>query len=579
MTEIVLTPPSGEDFGYVALRLIDSWVDGTDSGDTPDYTPARGTVRFRPKELSSRRTDAIVLRNDVVVGIDETTGELVNRETMARGPQKLWAAVWTVDFSGVMSASKPANFDFEVRPEHTLSAPLQLAKAQPYTPPKGVSVQTVLLPTAVPGKVLGATSTGLAWVDAPTGPGGVTIYATKAEAQAAGGGFYIDSGSVVPTDPELTQVTAAGPTWTDNTTSGGGTWTTPTEAGVTYSPASGTATAGQSVTVTATAKAGYALTGVTSWQHTFPAAAATPVTATAPTADDAADTYTIPSKTGVEYLVGGSVKPAGTYSVGDVDATVTVTARATTGYNLTGASSWTLTFTKKAVASVPSGAYDDAVLADNPGIYVPLDDAAGTTAPRVLGAWSAYNTIGLVGSPAPTFGAAGVGDGATSLAKSVAASGFTTNEAEVMRGATTAAAAGSGLASFTLEILVDGLSSAAPSAGGSPVYGLTQAVIGLKGDGRVTGPAGLEQSTTSGPLSTRMHLAYTWDGTTARLYRNGTEVASSTTLKPALTFKNKLFLDNSGGWSPTGRFGGAALYDKALAASRILAHAQAAGLA
>ena len=172
MTETVLAPPSGEDFGYVALRLIDSWGDKTDSGDTPDYTPARGTVRFRPKELASRRTDAIVLRNDVIVGINETTGELVNRETMARGPQKLWAGVWTVDFSGVMSASKPASFDFEVRPEHTLAAPLQLASVQPYRPPTGVSVNTILVPTPVAGKVLGATSTGLAWVDAPTGPSG-----------------------------------------------------------------------------------------------------------------------------------------------------------------------------------------------------------------------------------------------------------------------------------------------------------------------------------------------------------------------------------------------------------------------
>lgn len=172
MTETVLTPPSGEDFGYVALRLIDSWADGTDSGDTPDFMASRGTVRLRPKELASRRTDAIVLRNDVIVGIDETTGELVNRQTMARGPQKLWAGVWTIDFSGVMSASKPPSFDFEVRPEHTLAAPLQLASAQPYTPPAGVSVTTVLVPTPVAGKVLGATSSGLAWVDAPTGTGG-----------------------------------------------------------------------------------------------------------------------------------------------------------------------------------------------------------------------------------------------------------------------------------------------------------------------------------------------------------------------------------------------------------------------
>lgn len=71
-----------------------------------------------------------------------------------------------------------------------------------------------------------------------------------------------------------TSVTATGPTWTDDSTSGGGAWTTPIETGVTYSPASGTATPGQVVTVTATAQTGYVLTGQASWTHTFPTAAA-----------------------------------------------------------------------------------------------------------------------------------------------------------------------------------------------------------------------------------------------------------------------------------------------------------------
>lgn len=70
----------------------------------------------------------------------------------------------------------------------------------------------------------------------------------------------------------LTSVTASGATWTDDTANGGGTWSTPTETGVTYTPASGTATPGQSVTVTATAQAGYTITGTTSWSHTFPTA-------------------------------------------------------------------------------------------------------------------------------------------------------------------------------------------------------------------------------------------------------------------------------------------------------------------
>lgn len=75
-------------------------------------------------------------------------------------------------------------------------------------------------------------------------------------------------------DAGYTEVTPTGPTWTDSGL-GGGTWTTPTEPGVTYTPASGTAAAGQVVTVVATAKPGYALVGTKSWTHTFrqPAAA------------------------------------------------------------------------------------------------------------------------------------------------------------------------------------------------------------------------------------------------------------------------------------------------------------------
>ncbi|WP_235347451.1 S8 family serine peptidase [Arthrobacter sp. SPG23] len=55
------------------------------------------------------------------------------------------------------------------------------------------------------------------------------------------------------------------------------------------------------------------------------------------------DTYTVPSATGVEYLVAGKVVPAATYAG---SGTVTVTSRATAGYALVAgqASSWTFTF-------------------------------------------------------------------------------------------------------------------------------------------------------------------------------------------------------------------------------------------
>ena len=70
-----------------------------------------------------------------------------------------------------------------------------------------------------------------------------------------------------------------------------------------------------------------------------------PIVPLAPTMDDVADTYTIPVSAGVEYLVGGTVVEAGTYSVGNVAQTITVTARATGQRPLTGETMWPLVFT------------------------------------------------------------------------------------------------------------------------------------------------------------------------------------------------------------------------------------------
>lgn len=68
-------------------------------------------------------------------------------------------------------------------------------------------------------------------------------------------------------------VTPAGPTFTNDTAKGGGTWTTPAQTGVTYTPASGTASPGQTVTVTATisdpAAYKFATGAKTSWVHKF----------------------------------------------------------------------------------------------------------------------------------------------------------------------------------------------------------------------------------------------------------------------------------------------------------------------
>ena len=66
---------------------------------------------------------------------------------------------------------------------------------------------------------------------------------------------------------------------------------------------------------------------------------------------NAADTYTVPTTTGVDYLVGGTAKPAGTYPG---TGTVTVTAKAKTDYILAAGATatWTATLTTRASSSM-----------------------------------------------------------------------------------------------------------------------------------------------------------------------------------------------------------------------------------
>ncbi len=85
------------------------------------------------------------------------------------------------------------------------------------------------------------------------------------------------------------------------------------------------------------------------------------------------DTYTVPTKTGIQYLVDGKVVSAGTYPGA---GKVTVTAKARTGYVLApnAPSSWTLTFKGLLAGSTPTisgtGQVGSALMA-NPGSWGP----------------------------------------------------------------------------------------------------------------------------------------------------------------------------------------------------------------
>ncbi|UJP40846.1 fibronectin type III domain-containing protein [Cellulomonas palmilytica] len=186
--------------------------------------------------------------------------------------------------------------------------------------------------------------------DEPVAPGtypaagSVTVTAT-----ATAGHELTGAASWSHTFTDIRLVTADEPTWDDEHGTDDDTFTIPAVTGVQYavdgSPvAPGTHPATGTVVVTATATAGYELSGASSWTHTF--TDVRPATATAPTFADpwetADDTVTIPQVTGVQYAIDGAPVGAGTYPG---SGTVTVTATAAAGYVLTGASQWTFTFT------------------------------------------------------------------------------------------------------------------------------------------------------------------------------------------------------------------------------------------
>lgn len=302
----------------------------------------------------------------------------------------------------------------------------------------------------------------------------------------------------------VTTITPTAPTFTDDPENGGGAWSTPTITGVTYSPASGTATPGQSVTVTATAQPGYVLQGTSSWQHTFPTAAQT--------------------------------QP-----------------------------SW---------PSSPN-AYQQAVAADLPAQYWTLDDA---DAPTVVPGFGT-EPIDLTPVGPVTFAAARIGT-ASPTSANFAEGGY-------LMGPAGSPGALSGNLSHTVEAILRpnnliGVMRFLSVHGGSgsdqySTYGLWD----TKGSARVMTVS--HNSTASIlPAGSAFHLAYVVEGDDVEMWINGVlaETVSEPTVAAALAGPIILGANykGDGDWYP-GRVSDVAIYTGRLSGARILAHAQAAGLA
>lgn len=169
--------------------------------------------------------------------------------------------------------------------------------------------------------------------------------------------FIVDSNYKTPVAPKAVSFADLDGTAKD-------TYTIPTTTGVEYLVNGSVKAAGKhagkgKIDVTARATSGYVIKSgsTTNWSHIFSTyAPPVQVTPTAPTFQDEDgtkdDTYTIPSTTGVEYLVDGKVKSAATYSGA---GNVKITARAKSGYELKSSApaSWTHSFSAESAEYQP----------------------------------------------------------------------------------------------------------------------------------------------------------------------------------------------------------------------------------
>ena len=164
--------PASYTWGFVTCQIVQAIADTADDPDRlPESRPAVGSVTFTPTQPLRRVVGpppALVTHGPAVAQIGPD-GRIVDDESLPG----IWlvTGVYRVGFQ-VTKATIPG-FEVEVRPEHTLESPLDLAVASPYTPPSGATVTTMLVPSGgVTGEVLTLGSDGLLEWATVSGAGG-----------------------------------------------------------------------------------------------------------------------------------------------------------------------------------------------------------------------------------------------------------------------------------------------------------------------------------------------------------------------------------------------------------------------
>ena len=265
-------------------------------------------------------------------------------------------------------------------------------------------------------------------------------------------------------------------------------------------------------------------------------------------------TYTIPTDAGATYQVNDVAATEGTYPVGDGAVSVTVQAVARMGYTLAPPTSWTHSW-----PAAPAETYTEAVLADTPVHFLPLDDPAGVASARNLGldgrAWTIDGAV---------MGGAGIG--------ALTASATLTTEQSIKSPDPTLL---SGALAWSAEAVV---ALDTTQIARWAVIGASRSTWGLVGND-ATIYAYHNGTFTGGTSSPVMHLCVVYDGATLRLYKNGVEVSTNAATGAVNAVTTIPSIGKAGERGVAGRVAGVAVYDHALSPARVLAHATSAGLA
>ncbi|MEJ6544486.1 hypothetical protein PQI65_14960 [Brachybacterium paraconglomeratum] len=302
------------------------------------------------------------------------------------------------------------------------------------------------------------------------------------------------------------------------------------------------------------------------------------VAASVPVLDDATDTLTWVEREGVEYRIDGALVTS-PWRGPEHDATVTVTASAAPGYELSGGpQSWTFEFH----SSVESGVYGPMVLADGAILYAPMDDESFPL--RWEGPAASFNAGGIVpGSAGGVLRSRGIGAEDYSVAiPGGTGSGLTTSATQLFRASGVAINAGA--TPWAVELIFS--PELSPIAEDSVVIGMGGYLFRWD-TSQGLHPYGINSTPGAGyislPAGERAIIAWVADGTHQIAYLNGIEVGRKVAgagggLSPYLGGAGRPLFNHPAGLK--GNFAGFAVWSQSIPTpAQILAHARAAGLA